>query len=1164
MALDNTNIEGSTNGISNDKQITLEQSLKSYRLLNTPLSLSWKQHYVNEKFSSPNLILCTMEERGRFLPRLQESSLTILDNIKFSEGPVKNFRFLIDTLTNPLNKGIDKLYRKVMYSTSDGKRPIGKNAFLQWNGLQIIDMDIKDSNIALSLKQNIFESLNKYNWFLGVALSSSGSGLHIYTKIQIPETDNKDFKKKQILYLTNFRHKYSFVYLACTKYFDTLGFNNEQLLKWMDLAMFRPQQGAFIGYDAEPLISTNFFEDFIYVNFDNVEDMGHPNVDWVSHPELKEVFKRWEWFEDSEAKEVDIKIKDAPERDTDTHNKIHYKHNERWRLANTLVQLYGKEQGYKYLRSICSNIVKDKELQSDCITASRHSKPIDAWAVNTLNKTHGFKIKIDKPDTNDVEENLDDLYSTIDKIDNPVMIQEAKTKKIYHIKSNEYLGSIRNGLLKDIGHITLIEAGAGVGKTEMVKELVANGKSVLMVMPFTSTIKSKVEGDKDWYYAYGNRKVRFDVARGVAMTIDKFSKLTPLEIHNANFDYVFIDESHLLFQSEYRPVMPKVIDMIRNSEVPIIMMSGTPVGETVFFPDLVHLRVIKEDEREKQFIINITNTDDAMILHMCRSMARDISQGRKVLFPTNKGTIYKEQIKALVSHFLETEFFWFTPIEVNYYKKSNLGEDFMDDINKKKTIGKTDILLCSNYLSVGVDIKDKHQFSIYINDQWMPQEIEQFANRLRGNNLYIHMYVARYDSSGELKPINRYKEINLKLNEEELKSCHAVLRLCNSMIERNPVEYRYNSLISSIIQTNKYVEYNEIENKYYLNETAYKIIMFERKYREFIQQLPVIAKGMMNYGYGYESKLLGEFKVPEGYSMKDITQVMKGAKDNQRLVNAEHIEELLNLMTMDRLTIYKDVLQGIYEIKKGKEWKENLLEKEMIVKNIEVFEKVVPLFVSMSKMFDINDIKEIFEYCKDKKGNYNFAAIKRIRLLVNILYNQKRQRLDIPVEKFMVAVDEFVDKTGGMVKRAEIDKFINEFTQEYAKSESNDKIKIWMSDTVIKNIFDAYMNIFRCLVDIGRPNASKVCKLTKVDLLWKEKEFEIKSVYDQNDPSLKDFLLGSILDSQVTKVKVITTNDQLNMNENKEPKIVLEDLDDFATPTNTQQEEVVDEYYWLN
>jgi hypothetical protein len=41
--------------------------------------------------------------------------------------------------------------------------------------------------------------------------------------------------------------------------------------------MFKPQQGAFIGYDEHPLINTRFFEDFIYVNFDNIEDYI---VDW--------------------------------------------------------------------------------------------------------------------------------------------------------------------------------------------------------------------------------------------------------------------------------------------------------------------------------------------------------------------------------------------------------------------------------------------------------------------------------------------------------------------------------------------------------------------------------------------------------------------------------------------------------------------------------------------------------------------------------------------------------------------------------------------------------------------------------------------------------------------------------------------------------------------
>jgi hypothetical protein len=110
-----------------------------------------------------------------------------------------------------------------------------------------------------------------------------------------------------------------------------------------------------------------------------------------------------------------------------------------------------------------------------------------------------------------------------------------------------------------------------------------------MVMPFTSTIKAKVENDPDWYFSYGSKKPRLDVSAGLSLTIDKFSHLNLMDVKTAGFDYIFIDESHLLFQSEYRPVMSKVIEMIRNTEVPIILMSGTPSGEIVFFPDIVHL-----------------------------------------------------------------------------------------------------------------------------------------------------------------------------------------------------------------------------------------------------------------------------------------------------------------------------------------------------------------------------------------------------------------------------------------------------------------------------------------------------------------------------------------------------------------------------------------------
>ena len=128
----------------------------------------------------------------------------------------------------------------------------------------------------------------------------------------------------------------------------------------------------------------------------------------------------------------------------------------------------------------------------------------------------------------------------------------------------------------------------------MVKMLAKEGKKVMLVLPFTSVIKSKTEGDKDWYYSYGNRAPRLDVAKGLSLTIDKFSRLNLMDAKAYGFNYIFIDESHLMFMSEYRPVMAKVVEMIRNTEIPIIMMSGTPSGELVFFPDAVHLKVIKE------------------------------------------------------------------------------------------------------------------------------------------------------------------------------------------------------------------------------------------------------------------------------------------------------------------------------------------------------------------------------------------------------------------------------------------------------------------------------------------------------------------------------------------------------------------------------------------
>ena len=1087
-----------------DKSV-LGQSLQAYRVMNTPAKFSWKQHWAQETFSNINAMECPPDERKQFSKRLKECNITICSNVRQMQGSICTLADVINTLVSKDNKDVIKENRKVIYSTSNGERPVDKKAFSIWNGFQVIDLDIKDKELSENLKPFIFDRLYKCNWFLGVTLSSSGRGLHVYTKISIPESDENDIDKKKILYLTNFRHKYSFVYLVLVAGMQEFGYDKDSILKWMDLMMFKPQQGAFIGYDPHPLINSQFFSDFIYINFDNVEDIGHPDVDWVSHPDLKSIFSRWEFFEYGDDK-LNVEAIEKPEPEFDTHNRIHYKHQERWRLANTLVQLYGKDKGYKYLRNICSTNIKDKELEADCATAKRYEKPIDPWAVNRLNSMHGFKIKLNIP-TEEFDESL--IFKSMDQIGNPTLIQESPYVYNFHLNKDQYLGNIKNNILENIGRVTLLDAGPGLGKTEMVKQIVREGKKIIMVMPFTSTIKSKVEKEEGWYYSYGSKKPRLDVEHGLCVTIDKFSHMNLMDIKVSGFDYIFIDESHLMFMSEYRPVMSKVIEMVRNSDIPVILMSGTPTGELIFFPDIVHIKVTKDDVRKKEFKINLVDSPQDLMFHMCRKMANDICLGRRILFPTNSGTLYSKQIEAAVTYFLENEHMVFEPIKLNYYKKSNVGEQFMDDLNYDNTINDTQILLCSTYLSVGNDILDKYDFSVYFADLMMPHELEQFANRIRKRDLYLNMFVAKNDNDGNSRLLHRYKEMNFKLNDEEIKNVHSILKICNGMIKRNPLEYRYNSLISSIIYDNKFIEYNEVDNKYYLNEIAYKTIYFERKYREYVEQLPVMMKGMQAYGYQVSSNDIKESHIKETLIFRDLKDMVKLAHDKQLQLNTQNVIELMDMIAEGRLELYRQVMKGEYDIKKGEEWKNDLVNKILIVKDIETFEKVVPIFTSLSKQYSTDTIKDIFYHCQRKNGTFNFAAINRIRLLVNILYNDKNGRLDLPIQEYMKSVYEFSDlKT---VHKSELLKFNNGWAERYAKEESDGEIIITKSQLTMELLQNTFEKLFKCFINVSRPSKEGMINMERVELIWKEKE---PLTQDMNEHLfvLADFLNNNIID----------------------------------------------------
>ena len=1107
MSQDNPNIQTGT-----PQRVTLDKVLQSYRVIAAPARLSsWyataeqNSEAVRQitgganvqdllKFDGIAKNLWATIMAGQFA----DSRLTIANSVTALPGVKNNIytiRDLIGIITDPANAGIEKMKRKILYSTNDGTRASGNDAFTKWNGFQVIDMDIKNPEIARKLKVHIFNKLYKCNWFLGVTLSASGKGLHIYTKIRVPEED--DMTKKKLMYLANFRHKYSFVHIACMDGADEIGFTRNDLSEWLDLAMFKPAQGAFIGYDPDVMINANFFEEYIYFSFDNVEDIGHPEIDWVTHPDLKSVFARWEWVcesEDDTVKTTMLNTASEAGPDGRQYDKIHYKHNERWRLANTLVNIFAERRPdgsiknvalpIKYMRSIVSNKVPDKELVADCQTAARHGKPIDAWAVKRLNSMHGFNIKI-KTDDPAISES--DVWSAKMAIDmNPNQIRPSKDYHRFDITKDQYLSDILNQLLDSFGRTTLIEAGPGLGKTEMVKQLVGMGKKVMMILPFTSIIKSKVETQEGWYYAYGSRKPKLDVTGGLALTIDKFSRLTLMDIKAAGFDYIFLDESHLLFMSEYRPVMSKVIDMIRNSPVPIVMMSGTPTGELVFFPDIVHLHVVKEETRKKEVEIVIVDSSTTLFYHMCRDMAKDIANGKRILFPSNEGTLFSKRIHAGIEYFLRINHGITDPLNLQYYKKSNVGDEFMDQVNFNKTVADTQVVMCTTYMGCGVDVEDKYEFQIYFGDLCTAAECDQWCNRLRNNDLLVKMYVAKNDADGNSRNIHKFRDMNFELDDDELRDVHSILRICNDMVERNPLDYKYNSVVQSIISDNRYIVYDEVACKYYIDEIAYKTVTFERKYRDYAQQLPVFMRAMECYGYTVSAIDKGVFCPTGPEIFHDVKNLVKAASDTQSQLNTAHIEELLDLFTDQRLDIYKEVMAGLYEIRKGDDWKEDEDMKTMTVKNVEVFEKVVPIFISMSKRFEIPVIKDIFEYCKTN-GKYNFAAIGRIRTLINLIESDEARNLDLPIKRYMDDCWHFADL--GKANKKDLEKFVHDHTNEYAKFVSKDGVDVSISTLTTKRLDRVLERLFKCLVKCTRPNKAGDFEMERMELLWEKRGF---------------------------------------------------------------------------
>lgn len=1105
----------------NSENADLSGILDSFSQMSKDYSDFTQNKTNNFAYSNYEYSKCSDVEKKDFInQQLQFIECLVLDNIYNMSGTIRNWYEIYSLMTNKLYKNVDKKNRKVIYSCTTTSRPVGEKSYMTWNGFQIIDLDIKNETLSEQLKPLIFNELCKYNWFLGVYKSASGKGLHVWTKIKPLALEHH---AKKVEYLCNFRHKYSYVYIILLKYASKLKYSKEDILQFMDMAMAKPQQGSFIAHDETALMSTNFQDLRLDVNFESSIDNGLETIDWISHPDLKLVFKKLDWFA-NEAFDKSSNVDMSEIEETEERNKKkslgrkHYKHAQRWQLANTLVAIYGEKKALELILDITKD-TPYRELAGDIRTASIHNKPISIWAIKELNEQHGFNIKINNTNVYKTElERIEDKINNEENYEDPTRVLNDETvATTIHIKYNQYLSDVKDEILKNLSHITLLEAGAGYGKTEMIKAFKAK---TLLILPFTSTIKAKVESSettKDWLYFYGNKRPTLDNIfdnRSMTMTIDKFSRLNLMELNQAGFEYIVVDESHLLFTSSYRDVMSPAIQRLANSTAKVIMMTGTPTGEMLFFPSMKHIKVIKEDFRTKDFTVHYNPYKAEAFYNMCMMMANDVIEGRKVLFPSNKGNLFFETVTGFIQFILNNTPGVSHKLRAFYYKKSNYGDESMDNININKSFGDNDIIFCTSYLSVGVDICDDYTFSVYFTDMMIPQDIEQYANRLRNNDLFLHLFLPLNEDDGT--PINYHyvKPLDLSFDESDLLFIRDLLKTMNDMLERNSEESKYSPILSSILASHRALKYDENECKYYIDETTYKLNIFEERYADYAKQLEVMMNGLKYYGYNISSVTHEKLLTDKGKEyIEEFKRTCRNTKHNE---DTSKTFELLEHITDENIDFYKDFMKGSYEIFRSPEYAEYRIEHKLFVKDIEIISKNVPIIVSLYHFYNMETITDIYRYCVSARSNtINYSQLKRIRQFAVIEENRKKKRLDFPVLKFIREANDFALAHPSTTIN-EVQMFLADYATRYANS---------IKDVVVEDLqyqlylFELVKDLWK-VVTIETKTKKGSLTIKPFELLW-EKKNNVLNLF--GDELTKTFFLQELLDEMKDDSSYVNT-----------------------------------------
>lgn len=565
--------------------------------------------------------------------------------------------------------------------------------------------------------------------------------------------------------------------------------------------------------------------------------------------------------------------------------------------------------------------------------------------------------------------------------------------------------------------------------TELIKTLARDGKRVLLVLPYISVIKNKIETDEDimemFDCYYGAKDIKnLEYGINAVTTFDKFAR-SNYEKVSKMFDFIFVDEVHLLFTSSYRieatsNVIKKIKELYYISSndpfsAKICLMTGTPVGEEYFFGQVANIINVSKKSLDKtmEFLI----CDDLLdaTTRLADRVYNMLQDGYKVVIPTNKGEIYSEKIIGMVEYLLGR------PLKYGYYKRSNTEQEICRLINDGNTVGDYEVIFCSNYLSVGVDINDKVKFASVYLGPFSGYEIEQFNARVRKTGIKSVYCIQTQKGDGTTNDL-LLEEPNLllRITEEDKEN---FLDDKSVAVAKQDFIAQYDPVLHKITTPG----FSYFNGKIQFNLEEYELTSFENKYNECMQHPVKVARELDKYGYKISISL--EFDGLDLTKQEELRSIGIQAAKNEKIRKHSLLVGVFSELVQKNSYVNKHGLEftdiigwigknqdKVFEDRDQEEFVKIEFDvfatpTSVTVKSKEALDKMFKPAKYLLSKYSVTKILDILNQYVDDSGilkQKNFKrAINLLRLIDGADANELTEPLTKTIEKMYSFVDQF-------------------------------------------------------------------------------------------------------------------------------------------------------------